>query len=45
VSQGGQLIGDRPEPIEAQRFHGQTSERSRDLNPVVLAVALRIYLE
>ena len=36
---------DRPEPIEAQRVHGQAPERGHDLNAVDLAVAVRVLPE
>ena len=45
MGQDGQALGDRPEPIEAQRIHGQAAERGHDLNAVDLAVAVRVFLE
>ena len=45
MGQGAQALGDRPEPIEAQRIHGQAAERGHDLNAVDLAVAVRVFLE
>ena len=45
MGQGGQPLGDRPETIEAQRVHGQTSQGGHDLNAVDLAVAVRVFLE
>ena len=44
VGQGGQALGDRPEPVEAQRIQGQAAERGHDLNAVDLAVAVRVFL-
>ena len=45
MGQGGQPLGDRPEPIEAQRIHGEAPECGHDLNAVDLAVEVRVFLE
>lgn len=45
MGQGGQPLGDRPEPIKPQRVHGQAPERGHDLDAVDLAVAVGILLE
>lgn len=34
MGQGGQPLGDRPEPIEPQCVHGQAAARRHDLNAV-----------
>ena len=41
----GQPLGERPETIEEQRVHGQTSEGVLDLDAVELAVSLRVFLD
>jgi hypothetical protein len=41
----GQPLGERPEIIEEQRVHCQTSEGGLDLNAVELAVSLRVFLD
>ncbi len=45
MSQCGQPLGDGPEPIEAQRVHGQAPERGHDLNAVDLAVTVSVFAE
>ena len=41
----GQPLGERPETIEEQRVHCQSSEGVLDLNAVELAVSLRVFLD
>jgi len=41
----GRPLGERPETIEEQRVHGQSSEGDLDLNAVELAVSLRVFLD
>ena len=45
MGQGGQALGDRPEPIETQSIHGEAPERGHDLNAVDFAVAVRVLPE
>lgn len=42
LSEGGQVIGDRPEPINSQRIYGQAPKRGHDLNAVDLALAVSV---
>jgi len=43
MGQCGQAFGDRPEPIEPQRVHGQAPEPGHDLDAVDLAVAVDVF--
>ncbi len=45
MGQGGQALGDRPEPIETQSIHGEAPERGHDLNAVNFTVAVRVLPE
>jgi hypothetical protein len=45
VGQGGQPLGDGPEPVQPEGVHGQASERGHDLNAVGFAVAVVILAE
>jgi hypothetical protein len=45
VGQGGQPLGDRPEPIKAQRVHGHAAVRRQGLNAVGLAVTVGVLME
>ena len=43
MSQGGDSLGDRPDPIETQGIDRQAPERGQDLDAVVLPVAVRVF--
>ena len=45
MGQGGQPLGDGPEPVQPERVHRQASERGQDLNAVGFAVAVGILTE
>ena len=45
VSQGGDALGDRPEPIESQTIDRQVAVRGQDLETVELPVAVGVFAQ
>lgn len=45
VSQGGDALGDRPDPVEPQGIDGQAAEAGQDLDAIVLPVAVGVFFE
>jgi hypothetical protein len=45
MSQGGDAIGDRPDPIEPQGIDGQAPEGGLELNAVGLSVARSVFVQ
>lgn len=43
MSQGGDVLGDRPDAIQPQGIDDQTPERGVDLHAIVLQVTLRVF--
>ena len=45
MSQGGDALGDRPDPIEPQGIDGQAAQRGQDLDAVFLPVAVGVFFQ
>ena len=43
MSQGGDALGDRQDPIQPQGIDGQAAQRGQDLRAVVLSVAVGVF--
>ena len=43
MSQAGDALGDRPDPIEPQGIDGQAAQCGQDLNAVVLPVEVGVF--